>query len=321
MSIKHFHALSEKRKRIFVDHPHEFSVKEKVDGSNLLFGAKDGKLWTARKNENEKFFEADEWPNQMWAQNFKLAHLGLEGSFNSLCETAGLNWTARAELVCTLYPNTILYSSPLSYILVFDGPNFNTTYSSVRAQVQTSANGKDPHHENQEIEYCLQSMPYESIDLFQITEVMKEMVDPIERSAYLVERLCNDYVTSRYDCNVRPEGYVVTHIDGWSFKVVDTTWFTALNTQNYAFRKQLFKTPQQKTDSVMDVYTRHLTAGVDSQQAKANAILRLDAIRESYFQGEMNGVSNHIHRRNIESLASLYQQLTSSTWAAKHSTT
>lgn len=306
MSIKHFRDLSAKRKRIFFDHPEDFIVQEKVDGSQFIFGLTDGKLWTARKTTAEKFYKPEDWPEQMWAQNFRVAHTALynRNMIDRLRSRVGENFEAHCELLSSRFPNTIIYDSTTSYMVVYN-MEFPAITTTGEYDLRTSTNGKDIVAELHKFQFHIRSLGSYPLRIHELARLTSQAPED-EQYDTMLNFLSPHFSEFGF---TRPEGFVFKHKDGWMFKAVNIEKFTRLNQANYEFRKKLFKTPGQRTDSLMDVYTRDINSGMEHQEAAAKALRALDAIRELYFNNDVTTAVSHVHVRNVEAMASLYEQL------------
>jgi hypothetical protein len=304
MSIKHFHALSEKRRNIFLSEPENFKCSEKLDGSNFIFGMTDDSLWAARKNLSEKFYSSSEWPDQMWAQNFKFTHMALENMRDDIkCSKTG-DFVAYCEILSPRYPNTILYGEHGTQLVVYNGPQLLTGYTSFPIELLTSFDGRTIKR-IQTIETT--KLLGEKTSGLSATSIAKSL-DGLSFDDQLLQiRGMLRQSTSVYN-TARPEGFVLTHTDGWSFKLVDTEWFTEMNTRNYELRRKLFRTPRNTSNSVMDQFTRNTNQGMALSEAAAIAIAQLDQILEDY-QKVDDAIEGHVHQRNLDATASLYHQL------------
>jgi hypothetical protein len=319
MGIKHFRDLSTKRKRAFFDDPSQFIYQEKLDGSQFIFGFEGDDLWTSRKTSKEKFFTPEEWPTQMWAQNFKLAHIALCGlNANPKFKESFVDQSEiHCELLASEFPNTLTYSDHISHIVAYNTAYFFSPLEvQVAAGVETSTDGLTTVVRNRTLMYRLSPLEHNTVDPLFVNEV-RQLPDN-EQYGYMVARMSSH--SSAFGVNVQPEGHVFKHKDdGWMFKVVDELRFTETNTANYAFRRKLFRTPGQKTNSLMDTFTQRVKGGMLEREAAQLALIELGIIRSAYL-GEDHPAS-FTHRRNCEALASIHQQLTEIIWAEKPSLT
>lgn len=308
MSIPHFDKLSQKRQQTFLDHPEQFVCQEKVDGSKISIGRTAGKLWVSRKSEKDAIYIPDDWGNHFWVQNFRRAHVVLEIIEQQLVNKFGDEFEIEAEILSKLYPNTIDYEHSMNQIVIF---NPEVTRFDVRTQISasffTSPDGNIVKNSHQDQEYKITGLP--SIPQDEWVDIVREIRTPTPEY-YTYEMLLDKLVRTRHSVysdhqtsHVRIEGLVFRHTDGWMLKLVDRTWFTKLNTQNYVFRKKIFRSPGAKGDSIMDIFTRECAIDIDKAVLKAyNAVVDLQINYES-------DDNQFVNARNYEAIYSTKEQL------------
>jgi hypothetical protein len=305
MSIQHFQNLSGKRTKLVLSEPEKFTCTEKVDGSNFVFGVTGGKLWAARKTSVETFFSPDDWPNQMWAQNFRLAHRAIQQMLPEITRQHSDDFVARCELLTSVYPNTIKYSNEGSHIIIYDGPTFGPLTTDIEDVLMTSLDGIRSVTMGHRDSYTLSNLPMADISLVELV-AGNQSLSKEELSSLLIEKLASR--KSIYG-DTRPEGWVFKHSDGWAFKVVDTGWFTRANFRNYALRRKIFRTPRYASDSIMDTYEQNVLVVGDSN-ARSIAVYQLLMLRTEYMNDAgTSTISSWVHERNLETFASTLMEL------------
>jgi hypothetical protein len=103
------------------------------------------------------------------------------------------------------------------------------------------------------------------------------------------------------------EGFVVTHPEGWQFKIVDKERFTLVNKLNWGIRKKINKSPGGKENSIFDLYEKDLVE-VGYEQASTMAMMRLDALLHE-FNTHVGNYSDAMRRVNLRALAIARQRL------------
>lgn len=310
MSIPHFDKLSAKRQQIFLNYPEQFTCQEKVDGSNLFIGRTNGQLWVSRKSAKDPIYMPEEWGNPFWVQNFKQAHEALQQLEYSLVASLGEEFELEAEILSKEYQNTVDYQNSMNRIVIFK-PEVDVWFKAhISAIVPYTICGNILSARYEPLEWLVTGLP--SIPQSEWVDVVRECskTDP-NMSTY--ERLIEKLVQPRHsvfsDCttsHVKIEGLVFRHTDGWMLKLVDREWFTKLNTDNYRFRKLLFRSPGAKGSSVMDVFTRE--SENDIIAAAQNALDRVITLQEAYLVLNQ-GNSPWVHRRNLEAIYSVKHQM------------
>ena len=312
MSIPHFDKLSIKRQQIFLNHPEQFTCQEKADGSNLFVGRTDGKLWVSRKSAKDPIYMPDEWGDPFWVQNFKNAHTAFKYIEQKLVRTFGEEFQLEAEILSKEYPNTIDYQHSMNQIIIFK-PEVDVLFKVItETLVPHTDNGSTMYLSDESQSWLITGLPsiHQSEWIDKVHECSKP--DP-NMSTY--ERLIKELVQPRHSIlsdsttsHVKIEGLVFRHTDGWMLKLVDREWFTKLNTENYRFRKLLFRSPGAKGDSVMDVFTRDSENDIEIAAQKAYMmVLHLqEAYEEGYHTKEQ---FSWVHRRNMEAIYSVKHQM------------
>ena len=313
MSIPHFDKLSIKRQQIFLNNPEQFTCQEKADGSNLFIGRKDGKLWVSRKSAKDPIYMPEEWGDPFWVQNFRNAHTALLAIEPDLRIRFGEEFELEAEILSQEYPNTIDYQHSMNRVVVFK-PEVDKLDVRVRTHVSVpyTENGITMNVRYDALDWQVTGLP--SIPQSEWLDVVRECSKP-DPNMSTYERLIKELVQQRHSVfsdsttsHVKIEGLVFRHTDGWMLKLVDREWFTKLNTDNYRFRKLLFRSPGAKGDSVMDVFTRE--SEHDLETAAQKAYMMVLHYQEAYEQGyHIKESFSWVHRRNLEAIYSVKHQM------------
>lgn len=93
----------------------EYDITEKLDGSNLIFGLKNSKLYTVRKNQ-APIFSADDYPKTFATNYMRAAHMALESIIEDLREF-GSDYEIETEVLYGSLPNAIRYTKDLNWIV------------------------------------------------------------------------------------------------------------------------------------------------------------------------------------------------------------
>jgi hypothetical protein len=326
MGIPHFSALSDKRKKVFLEHPEDFIYQEKVDGSNLKFKLDESFPWAMRKTVNGKVYtKPDDWGTDFWVTGFRAAHQAMINVRHMLVKPYMLGSPYNGgeildmELLFADSPNTIVYSEDHNTIVIFSPPGATSfvtgTYVTLN-DVPSTTDGFTIQRSSKEYEFTIVSLDKNPVDELEIEEFSifdKARQMPLQWVGdFLVDKLAND--TSSFSgvnlaTPARMEGLVFKHKDGWMFKLVDKKWFTAQNTKNYEVRHWLFKSPRGHKNSVMDSFWAYRANGHSVDVAVTMALKRLDE-KWGFYHPAMQGTQEpHIHLRNLESFASIRHQL------------
>ena len=312
MSIPHFDKLSIKRQQIFLNHPEQFTCQEKADGSNLFVGRTDGKLWVSRKSAKDPIYMPDEWGDPFWVQNFKNAHNAFRCVEQKLVRTFGEEFQLEAEILSKEYPNTIDYQHSMNQIIIFK-PEVDVLFKVItETLVPHTDNGSTMYMSDESQSWLITGLP--SIHQSEWIDKVRECSKP-DTNMSTYERLIKELVQPRHSIlsdsttsHVKIEGLVFRHTDGWMLKLVDREWFTKLNTENYRFRKLLFRSPGAKGDSVMDVFTRD--SENDIEIAAQKAYMMVLHLQEAYEEGyHIKEQFSWVHRRNMEAIYSVKHQM------------
>lgn len=312
MSIPHFDKLSAKRQQIFLTHPEQFTAKEKVDGSNLFIGRSNGQMWASRKSAADPIYLPEDWGNPFWVQNFKNAHkavLQLEAQF---VVAFGEEFQLEAEILSNEYPNTINYQHTKNQIVIFK-PDVDVYFeTTTQTYVPYTEDAVTLHVRSSDLDWVVTGL--KTIPQSEWVHAVKVCSEPVpNRSTY--ERLIETLVQPRQsvfsdslNSHVRIEGLVFRHTDGWMLKLVDREWFTKQNTDNYRFRKLLFRSPGAKGTSVMDVFTRECENDIEA--AAKNAYIAAMHLQDEYEMGlHIRSDAKWVHRRNLEAIYSVKHQM------------
>jgi hypothetical protein len=312
MSIQHFDKLSVKRQQIFLNNPEQFTCQEKVDGSNLFIGRTEGRMWVSRKSAANPIYMPEEWGNPFWVQNFKNAHKALLKLERAFISVLGEEFQMEAEILSKEYPNTIDYQHSENQIIIFK-PEVDFLFKCrVDSLIPQTDDGTTMTAEYRPLDWVVTGVP--SIPQSEWLHAVQVCSKPDpNRSTY--ERLIETLVRPRHsvfsdspNSHVKIEGLVFRHTDGWMLKLVDREWFTKLNTDNYRFRKLLFRSPGAKGDSIMDVFSRD--SMVDVEAAALAALTSVMNLEEEYERGEhILEECSWIHKRNLEAIYSVKHQM------------
>lgn len=112
----------------------EFVMSEKVDGCELAFGFDNsGTFFTTRECKGGKrFYSASEWPNQIWTNAFKGAHLFLEKHKKKLQKMIPANQLIEVELLFGAIPNTVEYDlNGVNRIVFLRGVGFEIDFKEI----------------------------------------------------------------------------------------------------------------------------------------------------------------------------------------------
>ena len=111
MGIKHLEDLSVDDFVKAMTDLDSFTVTEKVDGSNLVFGFdSDGRFYTSREHKGGKrYYGEGEYQKAFWTTSFRSAHAFLQQNKETLYEVMGDNSAIEAEILYGRVPNTIPY--------------------------------------------------------------------------------------------------------------------------------------------------------------------------------------------------------------------
>lgn len=290
-----------------MDHPEQFTCQEKVDGSNLFIGRTNGKLWVSRKSAANPIYIPDEWGNMFWVQNFKFAHKALIIMENELVKKFGDTFELEAEILSILFPNTINYACSNNQIVIFNPEVLNLDVRTTFVDTVIRTDGHTLHGDRECFPFQIKGV--QTIPQCDWVPIVREIRTPTpEYYTYdlLVEKLVKNrfsIYTDSFHMDVRIEGLVFRHTDGWLLKLVDRKWFTKLNTENYAFRKKIFRTPGAKSDSIMDVFTRDSVTDLIGSAEKA--IEAVTMLQTQY----KNDNHNFVCARNREALFSVKDEM------------
>lgn len=314
MSIPHFSGLSIKRQKKAAEDYDLLVFSEKVDGTQISFGYDEsGRFWTTRKNEPKKF-SVEEWGSEPWTEIFRIAHAWLaltwikalnfnrpEADLELIIpsDLNGMSWSA--EVVSKLNPNTIGY--PQDVIGVYDGV-FDTkkpisVNDTLLMPFSSSSDGI-------KLEESLHSINFKYLYLNRTLPLTQFIPKPnlvSEETLIAGIRKCAANIFREI------EGFVVTHPEGWQFKIVDKERFTLVNKLNWGIRKKINKSPGGKENSIFDLYEKDLVE-VGYEQASTMAMMRLDALLHE-FNAHMGNYSDAMKQVNRRALAIARQRLRS----------
>lgn len=110
--IYHLEELPTKQFLECIKNLNKFSVTEKLDGYELIFGFDEtGRFYTSREAKGGKqYFSGSDYPQDYWAESFKSAHLCLEIWKEKLHEVMGNDTAIEIELLYGQCPNVIPYN-------------------------------------------------------------------------------------------------------------------------------------------------------------------------------------------------------------------
>lgn len=312
MSIPHFSGLSIKRQKKVAEDYDLLVFSEKVDGTQISFGYDEsGKFWTTRKNEPKKF-SVEEWGSDPWTEIFRIAHAWLELTwikalnFNraeedqepiSPSDLNGMSWSA--EVVSKLNPNTILY--PQDMIGIYDGFFDTQTPVTVNDALQMPFSSSS---DGIELVESLHAFNFKYLYLNRTLPLTRFISKP---DVFSEETLIAGIRKCAANISREIEGFVVTHPEGWQFKIVDKERFTLLNKHNWGIRKKINKSPGGKENSIFDLYEKDLVE-VGYEQASTMAMMRLDALLQE-FNTNVGNYREHMRKVNLRALAIARQRI------------
>ncbi len=341
--IKHFHALSNKRRSEFIEYPERFFSQEKVDGSNFIIGCDDGQLWTSRHNDQNRYpvntiMKWDDrhlprWPQTLWAAKFRMAHDGVQDAASWLMVEYGQNFILHCEILSKIIPNALEYHIPndSSHNDQFAMVIYKAEVDGVEVKPRPLFGGRDYVASCSIVHYLTPTLIMEDLGEYQISSTsvyvdwwftaLQDYIPPTwlakgmsiswsveQQQAHLLKAI--EGLKGNYGAD-RIEGLVVKHsTDNWGFKIVDSEWFLALTEKEYRARKRLFKTPRRTSNSVADVLARNIADGLPEPQAKLLALAQLQEEWARY-RLEMRDYRPTTRMRNVEAFYSMYMELTS----------
>jgi hypothetical protein len=326
MGIPHFSALSDKRKRIFLEEPGEFTYQEKVDGSNLKFKLDRSFPWAMRKTTNGQVYtKPEDWGTDFWVTGFRASHQALIDVLPDLIDQNRSfpiyngGETLDMEMLFGDTPNTILYNDKVNHLVVFSPePRNISKYFIGDAQVTlddvpTTPDGFTIERVSKTYDFTITPLETEQgIALYDNNEYLFRKANELPL-AYVSDLLVSELTPVKSSfatvLDTRIEGLVFRHSSGWMFKLVDRNWFTAQNTKNYLVRNQLFKSPRGHKKSVMDTFWTNVAEGKPLSYALDKTSEQLDIVWKQYVDVDHETQAAHIHKRNLEAFASIRHQL------------
>jgi hypothetical protein len=322
MGIPHFSALSDRRKKIALDHIEDFQVQEKLDGSYLKIKNDEAFPWAVRKGgKNAPIYTCpDEWGTDFWTRGFRASHAAF---IEALPRINYPHWNypdafyppgvmLEMEMLFSDTPNTIDYG-PINRLIIHTPVALAAYHFSTSIElddVPYTDDGYTIKRTRKRYEYDITNLDF--LDGM-IPHLKGEMnmgyittVDDLEHEIlHMVQTNCSNFSPGHF---MRMEGMIFKHKDGWMFKVVDRNWFTEQNKKNYAFRNGLFRSPKGIKNSLMDRFYAAAANG-DPKVAAWNSLKELDVEFKLYHDWDRHNYQPNTHLRNLESLASLRAQL------------
>ena len=322
MSISHFSDLSKKRQQIFIDNTEDFTVEEKIDGSNFRFKLDFEFPWACRKTSNGAVYHTpDDWGTDMWVTGFRVAHQLMSNSlahfkdFVHIGELYPFGSTLNTELLFVDSPNTLIYGTETSAIIIYEPYRDSSFCMHIPVQLDNvpyTIDGHDIKYEKKSYEFVVMNNRKAEplINDLQIAKTgIKFDAESIEEylMKHWVQNYHSEYTMDRVQ--TRAEGLVFKHKDGWCFKLVDREWFTKKNKENYVLRNTLFKSPRGVRSSFMDRFWNDVKSGSDAKTVATSYLNELDDILVDYWTNQYSKYDSHIHLANLRALASIRKQM------------
>lgn len=301
MSILHFNKQSLKRQQLFLEHPEEFTCQEKIDGTNFAIDIDDGVVSIVHGRYS--ILDLSGWDNNFWTANYREAHTLVKLIKDQLISSYGRNASIRSEILSVNYPNTLQYNQDINRVVIFkpldvdfeaEGVVENFTYP-------TTPDGITTIQKTRTSTWKVSTLP--SIPQTEWVDFVRDL----KENHY--EAMLNTLVRDRQSMfgDTKVEGLVFTHETGWMFKIVDRNFFTMRNTNNQALRRKLFRSSYMRDMTVMDIHTRD--SAVDRVAASYTALHSIEQIFDEYMAEPNRELDPWVHARNLESVASLRNQL------------
>jgi hypothetical protein len=322
MSIPHFSDLSKKRQQIFINNLDDFTVEEKLDGSNFRFKLDYEFPWACRKTSSKVYHTPEDWGTDMWVTGFRAAHKVMTDNmdhfknFARAGELYPFGSTLNSELLFVDSPNTLVYGKYTSSLVIYEPQNESEfcMFASVQlSDVPFTVDGCEIKYSTKSYEFAIMNNPA-SKDVISSLKTIDPFFEPLTAefvNDYILENFVRDYPSDfTNDGLYTPiEGLVFKHKDGWMFKVVDREWFTAKNKENYIFRNGLFKSPRGYRKSFMDCFWNDIEAGSDAKSLASKYLVKLDVILNEYWLNMYQNYEQHIHEANLRALASIRKEM------------
>jgi hypothetical protein len=320
MSIPHFSDLSKKRQQIFIENLNDFTVEEKIDGSNFRFKLDFEFPWACRKTSNNVYHTPEDWGNDMWVTGFRAAHKLMTENMHHLKDFAGIGEiypfgsTLNSELLFVDSPNTLIYGKHTSSLIIYEPfrkESFCMCATVNLSDVPYTTDGYEIKHTGRSYEFAVMN----TVLADDVLEDLKYDFEGPETAEavhdFILKNYVQDYPSDYTNDGVFTpiEGLVFKHKDGWMFKVVDRDWFTAKNKQNYILRNSLFKSPRGHRKSLMDLFWDEIKSGSDAKTVATKYLVKLDVILNEYWLNLYMKYEDHIHMANLRALASLRSEL------------
>jgi len=254
----------------------DYSITEKVDGSQLLFGIDEYGFYTSRETKGgTRIYNANEYPITFSTTYIRSAHLALESVLPQLISLGLSNGDQiEIEVLYTELPNVISYSKTTNYIIFLrttlgkiniDKLNYPfNDYTVNDVKVPTSINGKDVSIITKSDKWCFRNsnpiiLPVSAYDKIQI--VITQFSNSIELKQYLIENLVNA-ISSSFGAT-KIEGLVLRNIlTNSQYKIVDKDTFLKEKNFIWQVRNSISETPRsiKSIDSFQGrLYERLLT--------------------------------------------------------------
>jgi hypothetical protein len=246
-----------------------FSVTEKVDGSNLVFGFEDdGRFYTSRANKGkeERFYSNTDYEDAPVNNAFKAAHAALSCT---VAATPIPGTSYEIEVLCGRQPNAVVYGS--NRIVFIDAfPHIPTNKPSVRTNMIFSDDGVTLYKKRVQTTWQFSQVPTINLDplIFPAEmgkdEIKQFLVDRVLRTIKPAFRDARD-VQQHEDFGV--EGIVIADESGDAVKLVDRQTFTLINQFNFAIRNEIKSTgPRFNPTNNKDLYREFIaTVGYQKQ--------------------------------------------------------
>ena len=177
----------------FIDilrHFNTYIISEKIDGSNLIFGIENNRLYTSRSGKNTtKYFDINDYPVEFHTTFQRSAHLALQQIVPVLIRNKLLlnNDSIEIEVLYGELPNVVRYSNDSNKIVILKNVSGNANLNAIQKivhnttteftmQIPVSVDGKHIQYTHESQKWTFNNTPSLKGVSIEKTKILKDII-------------------------------------------------------------------------------------------------------------------------------------------------